>query len=162
MLGQIRSYISYMSPDSDQSFFDRIKNMIYAIEDEKDRATLLLEYTNKLNEINIIRKYNATKEKKEEVIPSVSTPVYEEEPYEEIKSFEEEIEEKIKEWQAYEEQEHKVVNRRLPDIYASAFNLIKVFKMKPRIYKSIPVKQKASKVIIKNDKHNMPSIPIYE
>ena len=157
MAGQIRSYISYISVDSDQSYLDRIEKMISEVADGTTRAALQLEYTNKVNQINIMKRYMAEKvptnipeEKVEFVEPEID-----EEPIERIKTFEEEMEEKIKEYQDYKEEMEEKVNR-LPDIYTNAYNLIKMGTSKLKLLSEIPVTIKQNKTMVKNIVRNIP------
>ena len=176
MVGQIRSYISYISVDSDQSYLDRIKKMIDDIPNVNDKATLLLEYTNKVNQINIMKRYMA--ERKPEVQPQVVvTPEPEEvETIEKVKTFEEEMEEKIREYQNYNDdvkEKREETTDYLPPIYTNAYNLVKVYNMKPELLKEIPVSQTAAKVkVMRNSRNtyssvsnnygNIPSLPIID
>lgn len=174
MAGQIRSYISYISVDSDKSYLDRIEKMISEVEDDTTRAALQLEYTNKVNQINIMKRYMAEKvsvdlkEEKEETI----VPIVDEEPTEKIKTFEEEMEEKIREYQNYKEDIEEKEDS-LPDIYTNAYNLVKVYNMRPALLKEIPTERKVSKVKVKsasrssirtvsNDFNKIPTLPIIE
>jgi hypothetical protein len=173
MVGQIRSYISYIGVDSDKSYLDRIEKMISEVADGTTRAALQLEYTNKVNQINIMKRYMAEKvsvdlpKEKESIEPEID-----EEPIEKIKTFEEEMEEKIREYQNYKEDilESKDI---LPDIYTNAYNLVKIFNMKPALLKEIPVERKVSKVKVKstsrssyrttsNEFDKIPVLPIIE
>ena len=176
MVGQIRSYISYIGVDSDQSYLDRIKKMIDDVPNVNDKATLLLEYTNKVNQINIMKRYMA--ERKTEVeTPVVVTPEPEEvETIEKVKTFEEEMEEKIREYQNYKEEVKETVEEKtdyLPSIYTNAYNLVKVYNMKPGLLKEIPVSTPVSKVKVKtnnrnnyssvsNNYSNIPTLPIID
>lgn len=172
MVGQIRSYISYISVDSDQSYLDRIERMISEIEDANARATLQLEYTNKVNQINIMKRYMAEKVKTnlpEEKVESIE-PEIDEEPTEKIKTFEEEMEEKIREYQNYQDE----VEESLPDIYTNAYNLIKMGTSKIELLKEIPVTIKNVKTMVKsinrstprsitsNNYSRIPTLPIIE
>ncbi len=174
MVGQIRSYISYIGVDSDKSYLDRIEKMISEVADGTTRAALQLEYTNKVNQINIMKRYMAEKvsvDLPEEKVESIE-PEIDEEPTEKIKTFEEEMEEKIREYQNYKEDilESKDI---LPDIYTNAYNLVKIFNMKPALLKEIPVERKVSKVKVKstsrssyrttsNEFDKIPVLPIIE
>ena len=157
MAGQIRSYISYISVDSDQSYLDRIEKMISEVADGTTRAALQLEYTNKVNQINIMKRYMAEKvpanlpEEKVEVIE----PIVDEEPMEKIKTFEEEMEEKIREYQDYKEDVEEKEDK-LPDIYTNAYNLIKMGTSKLDLLKEIPVVNKQNKTMVKNIVRNIP------
>ena len=172
MVGQIRSYISYISVDSDQSYLDRIERMISEIEDANTRAKLQLEYTNKVNQINIMKRYMAEKVKTnlpEEKVESIE-PEIDEEPIEKIKTFEEEMEEKIREYQNYQDE----VEESLPDIYTNAYNLIKMGTSKIELLKEIPVTIKNVKTMVKsinrstprsitsNNYSRIPTLPIIE
>nr|MBP3258425.1 hypothetical protein [Bacilli bacterium] len=173
MAGQIRSYISYISVDSDESYLDRIEKMISEVEDDTTRAALQLEYTNKVNQINIMKRYMAEKvsvdlPKEKESIE----PIVDEEPIEKIKTFEEEMEEKIREYQNYKEDIEEKEDS-LPDIYTNAYNLVKVYNMKPTLLKEIPAERKVSKVKVKsasrssyrttsNEFNKIPVLPIIE
>ncbi len=57
MVGEIRKYISFISVQSSPDYKEKIWNMICEIEDDVTRASLILEYNNKIHEIDLINKY---------------------------------------------------------------------------------------------------------
>lgn len=170
MVGQIRSYISYINVDTEDSYVIRIRNMIDNLDDVIDKAPLIQELENKLKEVNTEKEFIKSKEEKKnaEVKEVLEETKEVEQVSEEVneKTFEEEIAEKIKEYENYRdaisnyvEAEKKVSNDELPDIITTAYNLIKIYTMKIKLLKELAV-SKDSKVLAK--KYNgMPTIPIY-
>ena len=156
MVGQIRSYISYIGVDSDQSYLDRIRKMIDDVPSDTDKATLLLEYTNKVNQVNIMKRY--MEERKPIVEEHIVTPEPEEdEPLVKVKTFEEEMEEKIKEYQEYQEKEEREEDESyLPDIYTNAYNLIRMYNEDLKLLNGLPVVQKVNKTMVINIARNFP------
>lgn len=161
MVGQIRSYISYISVDSDLSYLERIRKMIDDVPSDTDKATLLLEYTNKVNQVNIMKRY--MEERKPVVEEPIVTPEPEEdEPLVKVKTFEEEMEEKIKEYQRYQEQEEKEEQEEsyLPDIYTNAYNLIRMYNEDLKLLNGLPVVQKVNKTMVKTIARNMSRVSL--
>ena len=171
MLGQIRSYISYITVDSDSSYINRINNMISSIDDDNSKTILINELNKKLAEIEIIRKYQTHKEAEPQVIRrEVIKPV--EQVIEEAKSFEDEIEEKVEEWKKFQETGDSTggtSHRNLPSIYTDAYNLVKIYSTKPKVYRKMSVPKKSNKIKVKKNTHvpnkqvsMMPTLPIYD
>ena len=73
MIGQIRSYISYITVDSEETYINRIRNMIDNL-DSTNKEILTKELNNKLNEISIMKQYQKPKE--EVVEPVYYQPEY--------------------------------------------------------------------------------------
>ena len=141
MVGQIRSYISFISIDSSDDYLKRISNMIDNIEDSATRAALHLEYENKLNEIALIRKY-----KRPEAI--IIPPMEEVKPAneniqsikEQLKSFEDELNDMIKEYNDFKEtgkQVERNTDRKLPQIETSAYGIARMATEKMNIKRDV-------------------------
>ena len=163
MLGQIRSYISYITVDSDASYINRINSMISSIDDDNTKTILINELNKKLAETEIIRKYQKHKEEEPQVIRKV-VPKTVEQVIEEKKSFDEEIEEKVNEWKQFQETGNASggTHRSLPAIYTSAYNLARIYTGKPRVYRKMTSERKRNKVMVKRNTSMMPTLPIYE
>lgn len=170
MIGQIRSYISFLSVDSDQEYIDRIKNMIDKVEDDTARAKLILEYTNELKKIDLIKKYKVERdaarqkeEKPEETNENVVTN-NQGSIEEKIKTFEEELNEKIKEYQTFTKTNHPVNVSKSMDpeyVYASAYTLVKTATSNPVLTRKIYINNSKGKVNVLK-RNNMPSLPIMD
>ncbi|MBR1376940.1 MAG: hypothetical protein IJ565_03920 [Bacilli bacterium] len=133
MIGQIRSYISYITIDSDNNYLNRIKNMIESVEDNKVKYDLIIEYNKKISEINTIKSFQANHNSK----PQELKPV--------LKATK------------------KVIKkRRLPYIYTSAEKLLKIYSMSPRINKEIAIKDRKEKIIKMDNNYGLPIYPIYD
>lgn|SRR5574344_424711 len=159
MLGQIRSYISYIDENSSDDYINRINNMISSLPDTNEKTNIINELNNKLNEIKMIKKY---KKPVEEIKPIVE--VAKEQTIIPQENFEDEIAKKIKEYQQYQENKKDsiVVTNLLPNILISATNLIRLGMGKHSLYKtSIPytnMEKEKSKVIGINN--GIPSLEI--
>ena len=53
-------------------------------------------------------------------------------------------------------------NDKLPSIYTSAYNLIKIYTGNPVLLKKISTTNKRNKVMVKTNGINMPTLPIYD
>ena len=164
MIGQIRSYISYITIDSENSYINRIKNMIDALTDPSQKETLNLELINKLNEIEILKKYQT---KKEEIV--LPKKVYKQEKRDlevKEKSFEDEIADKIREYQMYQDDTESgrrtSISIVLPPIYTSAYSLVKIYASTPVLLRELATANMSRKIKVKKSRSNIPSLPIYD
>lgn len=172
MIGQIRSYISYITVDSEETYINRIRNMIDNL-DSTNKEILTKELNNKLNEISIMKQYQKPKEE-------VVEPVYyqPEEVFTKAKSFEEEINDLVNQYLQNQDDTsggrissiettklEDIVsekNDKLPSIYTSAYNLIKIYTGNPVLLRKISTTNKRNKVMVKTNGINMPTLPIYD
>ncbi len=150
--GQIRSYISFLSVDSDDDYINRITNMINNIEDEKEKKNLQVEFLNKLNQVNIIKKYTTQKNNIQEInqeavdINTEADSILEEEP-----ALVDDIEYQpvIIKNDIYE---------KYPSIYATPEVLIYISNAKISLNRKKEIESTNPKIKL----HKIPSNPIYE
>ena len=95
MAGQIRSYIMLLDESSDDAYINRIKALIDEITDEKEKQLLSVEFTNKINQISIIRKYREQFNKKDDIKPIDEEQTYEEKDEDILYTPNSNIEEKL-------------------------------------------------------------------
>ena len=150
--GQIRSYISFLSVDSDDDYINRITNIINNIEDEKEKKNLQVEFLNKLNQVNIIKKYTTQKNNIQEInqeavdINTEADSILEEEP-----ALVDDIE------------YHPVIIKndiyeKYPSIYATPEVLIYISNAKISLNRKKEIESTNPKIKL----HKIPSNPIYE
>lgn len=152
MIGQIRSYISFISPDKDDEYINRIKNMINSLDNETDKYILTLELNKKLNELIFMKKFYKTEEELKPGKVSIFNGNDSKEENVEVK------EEKSDQFQ----QVKMMTGKYLPPIYISAYELVKIRDMKVKLQSEIYSKKKKSKVKILSNSQGIPSIPILE
>ena len=150
--GQIRSYISFLSVDSDDDYINRITNMINNIEDEKEKKNLQVEFLNKLNQVNIIKKYTTQKNNFQEInqeVVDINTEV--DSILEEEKALVDDIE--------YQPVIIKNdVSEKYPSIYATPEVLIYISNAKISLNRKKEIESTNPKIKL----HKIPSNPIYE
>lgn len=162
MAGQIRSYISYITVDSEESYIERIRHMIDNL-DDTNKEILTGELNKKLNEISIMKQFQKPREVVEEPVYATYQP---EEVFTKVKSFEDEINEMINDY--LNSQSDTSTGRStfksviLPPIYISAFNLMKIYSYNPTLLRKMATTNRRSKVMVKTNGVNMPSLPIYD
>ena len=146
--GQIRSYISFIDDNSDDAYIKRIKNLIDEFDDEKEKQILKVEFSNKLNQIAIIKKYKTQYTPKPE-IKNIPKEEYIEKDDDILYEPRKTTEEKLFLSEVYED--------KLPIIKAPLYALMHIASMPCVLTKGLPSNHDA---IAK--KYNIPKKPIYD
>ena len=149
--GQIRSYISFIDDTSDDKYISRIESLIDELEDEKEKQLLKVEFTNKLNQIAIIRKYKTqyTPKPKEEYKEEIKEEKVEDTLENIVEDKKEKIEERLFLDEVYED--------KLPIIKAPLYALMHIASSPYILTKGLPSNHD---MIAK--KYNIPKKPIYD
>ena len=149
MAGQIRSYIMLLDESSDDAYINRIKALIDELTDEKEKQLLSVEFTNKINQISIIRKYREQFNKKDDIKPIVKEETYEEKDEDILYTPNSNIEEKLFLEEVNEE--------KFPIIEAPAYAILHLASTP-----FILVKESPSRHDEIAKKYNIPTRPIYD
>lgn len=160
MIGQIRSYISYIDENSDNDYINRINGMIDSLPDSNEKLNVMSELATKLNQVNIIKKY------KKPVIKVEEQHIINEVPIEVPKdNFDDEINKRIKEYQEFNSTKKEIAktNNQLPLVMISPYNIARIGSTKVLLYRIDPNKnenetEKGRQKIKQNN--GMPSLDI--